>query len=153
MSGRQTRGGAAQADVIAGLVGAGIPVMAHVGLRPQNVHQLGGYRVQRNESALISDAQAAEAAGAFSVVLECVPRGLAAKITAKLLIPTIGIGAGPECDGQVLVVHDLLGFTSGFTPRHVRKYANLHETIVTAVAAYQRDVVAGLFPGDAESFD
>lgn len=146
-------GGADQADVIAGLVGAGIPVMAHVGLRPQNVHQLGGYRVQRNESALISDAQAAEDAGAFSIVLECIPRDLAQKITDKLRIPTIGIGAGPACDGQVLVVHDLLGLTTDYTPRHVRKYANLHETIVKAVAAYHEDVVEGRFPGDAESFE
>lgn len=146
-------GGADQADVIAGLVAAGIPVMAHVGLRPQNVHQLGGYRVQRNESALMSDAQAAEEAGAFSVVLECIPRVLAAKITEKLRIPTIGIGAGPDCDGQVLVVHDLLGLTSDYTPRHVRHYASLHQTIVKAVVAYREDVVSGQFPGDAESFD
>lgn len=146
-------GGADQADVIAGLVGAGIPVMAHVGLRPQNVHQLGGYRVQRNESALLSDAQAAEEAGAFSIVLECIPRGLAEKITAKLRIPTIGIGAGPACDGQVLVIHDLLGITPDYTPKHVRKYANLHETIVSAVQAYHSDVVDGAFPGDAESFE
>ncbi len=145
-------GGADQADVIAGLVAAGIPVMAHVGLRPQSVHQLGGYRVQRNESALFSDAQAAEEAGAFSVVLECIPRDLAAKITDKLRIPTIGIGAGPDCDGQVLVVHDLLGLTTGHAPRHVRKYADLHRAIVDAVVAYQQDVAEGRFPGDAESF-
>ena len=145
-------GGADQADVIAGLVAAGIPVMAHVGLRPQNVHQLGAYRVQRNESALMSDAQAAEEAGAFSVVLECIPQGLAARITEKLRIPTIGIGAGPDCDGQVLVVHDLLGLTSDYTPRHVRTYANLHETIVGAVKAYREDVASGQFPGEEESF-
>lgn len=146
-------GGADQADVIAGLVAAGIPVMAHVGLRPQSVHQLGSYRVQRNKSALFSDAQAAEEAGAFSVVLECIPRDVAAQITDKLRIPTIGIGAGPACDGQVLVVHDLLGLTTGHTPRHVRQYADLHQAIVDAVQNYQQDVAEGRFPGDAESFE
>ena len=146
-------GGADQTDVIEGLVGAGIPVMAHVGLRPQLIHQLGDYRVQRNESALMSDAQAAEEAGAFSVLLECIPRSLAAKITAKLRTPTIGIGAGAECDGQVLVIHDLLGLTPDYTPKHVRQYANLQETIVNAVTAYHDDVVSGEFPGDAESFE
>jgi len=145
--------GADQAAVIAGLVAAGIPVMAHVGLRPQSVHQLGSYRVQRNKSALFSDAQAAEEAGAFSVVLECIPRNVAAQITDKLRIPTIGIGAGPACDGQVLVVHDLLGLTTGHVPRHVRQYANLHQTTVDAVQRYQQDVAEGRFPGDAESFE
>ena len=105
--------GAAQAEVISGLVSAGIPVMAHVGLRPQSVHLLGGYRVQRDEEQLLADAQAAEQAGAFSVVLECIPSGAANRITQALKIPTIGIGAGTDCDGQVLVVNDLLGLTSG----------------------------------------
>lgn len=145
-------GGADQTDVIAGLVAAGIPVMAHVGLRPQSVHQLGSYRVQRNKSALLSDAQAAEEAGAFSVLLECIPRDAAAEITEKLRIPTIGIGAGPACDGQVLVIHDLLGLTTGHTPRHVRQYADLRRDIVDAVQRYQQDVAEGQFPGDAESF-
>ncbi len=146
-------GGADQAEVIGGLVGAGIPVMAHVGLRPQLIHQLGGYRVQRDASLLMNDALAAEKAGAFSVLLESIPQKLAAQITERLQIPTIGIGAGPGCDGQVLVVHDLLGLTPDYTPKHVRKYANLQETIHKAVAAYHDDVVAGRFPGQAESFD
>ncbi len=101
-------GGADQSEVIRGLVAASIPVIAHVGLRPQSVHVLGGYRVQRDEIALLADARAAEEAGAFAVVLECIPSELAAKITRAVKIPTIGIGAGDQCDGQVLVINDLL---------------------------------------------
>ena len=112
-------GGAEQADVIRGLTAAGIPVMAHVGLRPQNVHVMGGYRVQRDEERLLADACAAAEAGAFGIVLECIPAPLAEKITARLAIPTIGIGAGAGCDGQVQVVTDLLGL-GGFLPRHAR---------------------------------
>lgn len=146
-------GGADQADVIAGLVAAGIPVMAHVGLRPQNVHQLGGYQVQRNEEALLNDAQAAQQAGAFSMVLECIPREIAAKITQSLRIPTIGIGAGADCDGQVLVLHDLLGLTSGYVPRHVKCYANLKDQIVAAAKSYCHDVQVGTFPSKEQGFD
>ena len=102
-------GGADQADVIRTLVTAGIPVMAHVGLRPQSVHQLGGYKVQRDEQQLMTDAKAAQEAGAFSIVLECMPAAVARKITQTVRVPTIGIGAGPDCDGQVLVINDLLG--------------------------------------------
>ena len=106
-------GGADQADAIRALVQAGIPVMAHVGLRPQSVHQLGGYRVQRDSERLFNDAAAAQEAGAFSIVIECVPSEVAATITRELVIPTIGIGAGADCDGQVLVLNDLLGLTAG----------------------------------------
>ena len=145
-------GGAEQAGVIAALVSAGIPVMAHVGLRPQSVHQMGGYRVQRDETALLADARAAEQAGAFSIVLECIPSPLAAKITGVLQIPTIGIGAGVECDGQVLVVNDLLGLTSGYVPSFVRQYANLSDTVQQAVRQYCDDVRNGSFPSREQSF-
>lgn len=145
-------GGAEQAEVIAGLVGAGIPVMAHVGLRPQSVHQLGGYRVQRDADRLRRDAAAAADAGAFAVVLECIPADIAAQITAELPIPTIGIGAGVDCDGQILVVQDLLGLTEGRVPKHVKPYAQLREAIQQAVMAYQQDVRDGTFPGPDQTF-
>jgi 3-methyl-2-oxobutanoate hydroxymethyltransferase len=145
-------GGADQADVIAGLVSAGIPVMAHVGLRPQSVHQMGGYRVQRDAERLHADARAAQDAGAFSIVLECVPSAAAAEITQNLKIPTIGIGAGPSCDGQVLVTHDLLGLTSGYVPKFVRQYANLQEIITSAAQRYRDDVRSGQFPGAENEF-
>ena len=145
-------GGAQQADTIAALVAAGIPVMAHVGLRPQTVHLTGGYRVQRDEQQLMADARAAQSAGAFAIVLECVPASAAAKITAELAIPTIGIGAGGGCDGQVLVTNDLLGLTSGYVPRFVRKYADLHEIITSAVTRFRDDVASGEFPGDEQSY-
>jgi 3-methyl-2-oxobutanoate hydroxymethyltransferase len=145
-------GGADQADVIRGLVSAGIPVMAHVGLRPQSVHQMGGYRVQRDGQRLHADAQAAQEAGAFAIVLECIPAPVAAEITAFLKIPTIGIGAGPHCDGQVLVTHDLLGLTTGYVPKFVRQYANLGQTIQEAVKRYCDDVRAGKFPGREQEF-
>ena len=145
-------GGVDQAEVVAGLVAAGIPVMAHVGLRPQNVHQLGGYKVQRDEQQLLDDARAAERAGAFAMVLECIPASLATRITEEVGIPTIGIGAGPGCDGQILVVNDLLGLTSGYVPRFVKKYAELKQIISAAVAAYRDDVSDGSFPGDDQTF-
>lgn len=145
-------GGAEQADVIAGLVAAGIPVMAHVGLRPQSVHQMGGYKVQRDEERLMNDAVAAEAAGAFGIVLECIPESIAAKISQKLTIPTIGIGAGNGCDGQVLVIHDLLGLTSGYVPRFVKQYAKLGEIVTTAVTQFRDDVRSGQFPGPEQRF-
>ena len=145
-------GGADQADIIAGLVGAGIPVMAHVGLRPQSVHQMGGYRVQRDSARLHADAAAAQEAGAFAVVLECIPSSVAAEITRSLKIPTIGIGAGPQCDGQVLVINDLLGLTSGYVPRFVKQYADLKTIIGDAVARYRDDVRGGQFPGPDQQF-
>ena len=146
-------GGADQADVIAALVSAGIPVMAHVGLRPQSVHQMGGYKVQRDEEQLLADAQAAEDAGAFAMVLECIPAEHgAARSRRRFAIPTIGIGAGPDCDGQVLVIHDLLGLTSGYVPRFVKPYADLKATITGAVTQYRDEVRGGEFPGDEHFF-
>ncbi len=146
-------GGADQADVIRALVTAGIPVMAHCGLRPQSVHVLGGYKVQRDEAQLIADAQAAQQAGAFSVLLECIPADLAAKITGLLRVPTIGIGAGSGCDGQVLVINDLLGLTSGYVPKFVRAYADLKSTITDAVTRFRDDVRGGAFPGADQTFN
>ena len=145
-------GGADQAEVIQGLVGAGIPVMAHVGLRPQSVHQLGGYKVHRDEAALLHDAQAAESAGAFAILLECIPSRIAAAITSQVGVPTIGIGAGVECDGQVLVIHDLLGLTEGRLPKHVKPYADLRSSITSAVKSYCDEVRNGVFPGPEQSF-
>jgi len=146
-------GGADQADVIRALVAAGIPVMAHVGLRPQSVHQMGGYKVQRDEQRLLADAEAAQAAGAFSIVLECVPSKIAAKITKGLSIPTIGIGAGADCDGQVLVLHDLLGMTSGYVPKFVKQYADLRTAAVDAIQRYRNEVREGMFPGVDNAFN
>jgi 3-methyl-2-oxobutanoate hydroxymethyltransferase len=145
-------GGADQADVIAALVTAGIPVMAHVGLRPQSVNVLGGYKVQRDEARLLNDARAAERAGAFAIVLECIPETIAKKITAELAIPTIGIGAGSACDGQVLVINDLLGLTSGYVPRFVKAYADLQTTIVKAATDFRDDVRERRFPGPEQTF-
>lgn len=145
-------GGQEQAGTIAGLVSAGIPVMAHVGLRPQNVHQMGGYKVQRDYDQLLADARAAEQAGAFSIVLECIPSEYAARITDTLAIPTIGIGAGPSCDGQVLVTQDMLGFNSGYVPRFVKPYANLRETILQAIGQFREEVRDGSFPDESRSY-
>jgi 3-methyl-2-oxobutanoate hydroxymethyltransferase len=152
----KVEGGERRLELIARLVEAEIPVMGHVGLTPQSLHALGGFKVQGKtaEAAerLLRDARAVEAAGAFSVVLESVPRELAARVTGELRIPTIGIGAGPECDGQVLVFHDLVGLTVGNTPKFARRYANLAETISRAVGEYCDDVRNGRFPSDAESY-
>jgi 3-methyl-2-oxobutanoate hydroxymethyltransferase len=145
-------GTAEQAETIAALVSAGIPVMAHCGLRPQSVHQLGGYSVQRDEERLLKDARAAEQAGAFAIVLECIPGGAARRITRELAIPTIGIGAGPGCDGQVLVTHDMLGLTSGYVPKFVRPFADLGAAVREAVTRYRDAVREGAFPGDKESY-
>jgi 3-methyl-2-oxobutanoate hydroxymethyltransferase len=145
-------GGTDQAETISALCSAGIPVMAHCGLRPQSVHQLGGYKVQRDEQQLLADAKAAEAAGAFAIVLECIPARVAEKITSQVAIPTIGIGAGTCCDGQILVVHDLLGITLGHVPRFVKAYADLKTIISQAVAAFRDDVRAGRFPAPEQSF-
>src|SRR3954470_16118785 len=146
-------GGVEQADTIAALVSAGIPVMAHCGLRPQSVHTLGGYKVQRDEKQLTADAMAAQEAGAFAIVLECIPRPLAKKITNKVAIPTIGIGAGADCDGQVLVLHDLLGITSGYMPRFVKAYADLKTEITRAVTEYRDEVRSGAFPTKEYGYD
>lgn len=146
-------GGVEQAETIAALVSAGIPVMAHCGLRPQNIHQLGEYRVQRDEQALVSDACAAAEAGAFAMVLECIPRGVAAKITEMLTIPTIGIGAGADCDGQVLVLHDVLGMASDYAPRFVKPYADLNKTVVDAVRGFRDEVRGGEFPAAEHTFE
>lgn len=145
-------GGADQANVIAAIVAAGIPVMGHVGLRPQAVHVMGGYRVQRDKQKILRDARAAQQAGAFSVVLECVPRDDATLVSAEIEIPTLGIGAGIGCDGQVLVIHDLLGLTSGYVPSFVRQYAQLGQTIHESVSRWCTDVRNGAFPDDDHSF-
>jgi len=130
--------------------------MAHIGLTPQSVHQLGGYKVQgKGDKAarrLLEDAKILEEAGAFSIVLECVPKGLAKEITAALEIPTIGIGAGVDCDGQVLVVHDMLGLFERFTPKFVKQYARINDHIREAVEKYCTEVKSGAFPDDAHSF-
>jgi 3-methyl-2-oxobutanoate hydroxymethyltransferase len=145
-------GGAGQAEVIGGLVAAGIPVMAHVGLRPQSIHTLGSYRVQRDEQQLLNDATAAQNAGAFAVVVECIPSEFAARLTQQLQIPTIGIGAGPACDGQILVVHDMLGWTSGYVPRFAKQYASLRELAGEAIERYRDEVQQGRFPDEDHSF-
>lgn len=149
--GVKLEGTAGEADVIAALVRAGIPVMGHVGLRPQAVHQLGGYRMQRDREQLLADAKAAADAGAFAVVLECVPHEIAAEITTSIAVPTIGIGAGSGCGGQVLVMHDLIGLSDGRVPRFVRRYADTARTIRDALAAWKADVEARTFPGPAET--
>jgi 3-methyl-2-oxobutanoate hydroxymethyltransferase len=152
----KVEGGERRIELIARLVEAEIPVMGHVGLTPQSIHAMGGFHVQ-GKSAEASrqierDARATESAGAFAVVLESIPRELAARVTERLRIPTIGIGAGPDCDGQILVYHDLLGLTFGHVPKFARHYANLSETISKAVTAYCEDVRGGAFPSDAESY-
>ena len=145
-------GGADQADVIAAMVNAGIPVIAHVGLRPQAVHAMGGYKVQRNRDELMKDATAAEAAGAFCVLIECVPADIAKELTEKIAVPTIGIGAGPDCDGQVLVINDLLGMTTGYVPSFVKAYANLQEQISDSVGQWCKEVRESVFPDKEHSF-
>jgi 3-methyl-2-oxobutanoate hydroxymethyltransferase len=149
-------GGERRIELIARLVEAEIPVMGHVGLTPQSINALGGFHVQgkTTEAArqLERDARAVEAAGAFSIVLESVPRKLAASITEKLHIPTIGIGAGPDCDGQVLVFHDFAGLTIGHTPKFARKYAQLGAELTRATTEFCEDIRSGRFPSDAESY-
>lgn len=149
-------GGAEYADEIARIVRAGIPVMGHIGLTPQSVNLLGGYGVQGRDKAtadkLLSDARALEAAGCYALVLEMVPRELAARVTASVSIPTIGIGAGVNCDGQVLVCYDALGMNPDFTPRFLKRFADLHGQIGQAVRAYTAEVKNGTFPDDAHSF-
>jgi 3-methyl-2-oxobutanoate hydroxymethyltransferase len=145
-------GGVRVAEAVAAVVGADIPVMGHVGLTPQSVHRLGGFRVQRDEERLIEDALAIEKAGAFALVVECVPAAMAAKLTKAVKIPTIGIGAGAGCDGQVLVTHDMLGLFADLQPRFVKQYADLGAAITNAVQAYCREVREGVFPGREHEF-
>jgi 3-methyl-2-oxobutanoate hydroxymethyltransferase len=152
----KVEGGERRLEVIARLTEAEIPVMGHVGLTPQSVNAMGGYRVQGKTAGgaeqLLRDARAVEAAGAFAIVLEGIPRELAAEITKSVRIPTIGIGAGPDCDGQILVLHDLLGLTFQEPPKFARRYANVGEVISQAVREYCADVHSGSFPSDAESY-
>jgi 3-methyl-2-oxobutanoate hydroxymethyltransferase len=145
-------GGYQQADTIRALVDAGIPTIAHIGLRPQSVHALGGYRVQKDTERLMKDAEAAQSAGAFAVLIECVPAELAKQATERLTIPTIGIGAGPHCDGQVLVTNDMLGWNSGYVPKFVRPFADLKSLARDAFEQYKQSVQDGTFPGAKESF-
>ncbi|MFC1591272.1 3-methyl-2-oxobutanoate hydroxymethyltransferase [Thermodesulfobacteriota bacterium] len=148
----KVEGGENIEDVICAICQIDIPVMGHIGLTPQSVHRMGGFKVQgreeRQRQKLIADAQAVERAGAFAVVLECVPIELAREITATLTIPTIGIGAGPDCDGQVLVINDVLGLSGQFRPKFVKQYAKLEEPIKDAVRAFVDEVTAGAFPSD-----
>lgn len=152
----KVEGGERRLELIVRLTEAEIPVMGHVGLTPQSLHSMGGFKVQGKTpdaaEHLIRDARAVEAAGAFAIVLEGIPRELAALITRELRIPTIGIGAGPECDGQILVINDLLGLTFGPVPKFARQYANLSEIISSTVREYCTDVRRGTFPSDAESY-
>jgi 3-methyl-2-oxobutanoate hydroxymethyltransferase len=146
-------GGRKMAPTIKALVEAEIPVMGHVGLRPQAIRRFGTYKVQRSaDQEILDDAAAVADSGAFAVVVECVSRELAGKITDQVSIPTIGIGAGPHCDGQVLVVHDMLGMLDSFHPKFVKRYAELGQQIRAAVGGYITDVAEGRFPGDKESF-
>jgi 3-methyl-2-oxobutanoate hydroxymethyltransferase len=152
----KVEGGERRLELIARLTESEIPVMGHVGLTPQSLHAMGGFKVQGKTpdaaEQLVRDARAVEAAGAFAIVLEGIPRELAALITRELRIPTIGIGAGPECDGQILVINDLLGLTFGPVPKFARQYANLSEIISSTVREYCADVRRGSFPSDAESY-
>jgi len=149
-------GGVRMADTVRLLVDSGIPVMGHIGLTPQSVHQFGGYKVQGKTPAaavrLLNDAVALQQAGAYAVVLECVPVHVAKAISEKIDIPTIGIGAGPHCDGQVQVFHDLLGLFTDFLPKHAKRYAHVGETIIEAIRSYADDVREGRFPTEKESF-
>lgn len=149
-------GGRRMASTVDRLVQSGIPVMGHIGLTPQSVHQLGGFKVQgksvEQARQLLDDAQALEDAGAFSIVLECVPAGLSQRITEQLRIPTIGIGAGPHCDGEIQVISDLLGLVTDFVPKHAKRYAELADEIRSALDRYVSDVASGAFPTEQHSF-
>jgi 3-methyl-2-oxobutanoate hydroxymethyltransferase len=149
-------GGSEMAPVVEAVVRAGIPVCAHIGLTPQTATMLSGFKVQGKDAesarAMVQSAKDLEAAGAFMVVMECIPDLLAARITREIRIPTIGIGAGPECDGQVLVYHDLVGLFERFTPKFVKQYTNLAPTIRDALTQYREEVEQGTFPGPEHSF-
>jgi len=149
-------GGLSMCGVVRALVGAGVPVMAHIGLTPQTAGQLGGYRLQGKDfhaaGKLLAEARGLEEAGAFAVVMECIPSGLAKVITDEISIPTIGIGAGPHCDGQVLVTHDLLGMFDKFIPKFVKKYSDLAPIIKDGIRRYDMEVKDGSFPGPEYGF-
>src|SRR5581483_6284087 len=149
-------GGRKRVPLVRRLLKSEVPVMGHIGLTPQSIHVQGGYRVQgktvESASDLLADALALEEAGVFALVLEGIPRELASLITKRLAIPTIGIGAGPDCDGQVLVAHDLLGLNFGALARFVRSYADLRSTMRDAFARFAEDVRAGRYPDDRESY-
>ena len=149
-------GGAGVKDVVRAIVRAGIPVMGHIGLTPQTISMLGGFKVQGKDAKaaqkIIDDARTLEDAGAFSVLLEAIPAPIAERITEQLRVPTIGIGAGIHCDGQVLVVHDMLGLFDRFTPKFAKRYINLTEMILKAFESYREDVLRGEFPTDQHSF-
>jgi 3-methyl-2-oxobutanoate hydroxymethyltransferase len=149
-------GGAEVAEQIRAMTRSDIPVMAHIGLTPQSIHRMGGYKVQGKTEAsaqrLLDEARIAEDAGAFSLLLEAIPMGLAKKITEKLSIPTIGIGAGPYCDGQVLVLHDVIGLFDRFLPKFAKRYVNLKDEALKAINRYREEVEKGVFPGEEQSF-
>ena len=149
-------GGEEAAEAVNRMTTAGIPVVGHLGLTPQSLHQFGGFKVQGKDLAaakkIISDAKALEEAGAFAIVLECVPAPLAKLVTESINVATIGIGAGPDCDGQVLVIHDILGLYAGFSPKFVKKYANLHGQVADAVRQYKEEVEKRAFPAEEHCF-
>jgi 3-methyl-2-oxobutanoate hydroxymethyltransferase len=151
----KVEGGARLAPLVARLVDAGIPIMGHVGLRPQSINQIGGFRTQGTDAGaadeVIADAAAIADAGAFAVVLEKIPSELAGYITGHIAVPTIGIGSGPRCDGQVIVLHDMLGMDEAFSPMHSKRYASLAGTIRDALSAYAGEVRDGSFPGEAQT--
>jgi 3-methyl-2-oxobutanoate hydroxymethyltransferase len=149
-------GGEAFAPTVAALVESGIPVMGHLGFTPQSVHALGGHRIQGKQpdaaERLIADARALADAGACGMVLELVPSGVAERVTREVAVPTIGIGAGPRCDGQVLVLHDMLGLNEGFTPKFLKRYAELGAAVRSAVSEYAGEVRSGQYPDEAHSY-
>lgn len=145
-------GGAAVCDTIKAITDIGIPVQAHIGLLPQSVHQMGGYRVQRDAERLLSDARNVESAGAFSVVLEGIPADISAKISQEISIPTIGIGAGAACDGQILVINDLLGINDRQLPKFAKQYTSIRHQAAQGIKAYISDVQNGLFPSKDHSY-
>ena len=149
-------GGTERVDTIRAILDAQIPVMGHIGLTPQSVNKFGGFRVQGKDletaKKLVDDAKALDQAGCFSIVLECVPTELAKRVTEEVSVPTIGIGAGQYCDGQVLVINDMLGMFTGHIPKFVKKFANLQPIILDALAAYKKEVEDGVFPGEEHGF-
>ncbi|MGE5380868.1 MAG: 3-methyl-2-oxobutanoate hydroxymethyltransferase [Methylocystaceae bacterium] len=149
-------GGAERVPVIKAIIDAAIPVMGHIGLTPQSVNQMGGFKVQGKDldtaQRMLNDAHALEEAGCFAIVLECVPAALAQRISEEISIPTIGIGAGPGCDGQVLVINDMLGMYPKMSPKFVKKYVDLHPLITEAIRSYNQEVEAGTFPGPEHCF-
>lgn len=155
--GVKMEGGKPVVDTVSQIVEAGIPVMGHLGLTPQSIYQFGTYKVRATQNSeaeqLIEDAKRLEQAGCFSLVLEKIPADLAARVTAQVSIPTIGIGAGAECDGQVLVTHDMLGLNKEFKPRFLRRYADMHTTMTEAVEQYISDIKTGNFPNENEQYD